>query len=104
MPEKFWCRRCGGLRVAREYEWCDECERAERENPKRIPRLSTVDAKKEVLDYLITTLDFIQHNLPEDLLEVEGEAREPGDVARILIAIRTLRTEFMRRTRPSKKT
>ena len=63
-------------------------------------RLSKIQAKKEVLDYLITTLDYIEANLPEDLLEVDGEERPPADVVRILAAIRVLHEEFTRRTRP----
>lgn len=62
--------------------------------------LSTIQAKKEVLDYLITTLDYIESNLPEDLSESDGEEREPADIVRILASIRVLRKEFMRRTRP----
>ena len=65
-------------------------------------RLSTVQAKKDVLDYLITTLDYIESNLPEDLTEPDGEEREPADIARILVAIRVLRDEFIRRTKPKK--
>lgn len=63
-------------------------------------KLSPIQAKKEVLDYLITTLDYIESNLPEDLLEVDGEGRPPADIVRILAAIRVLREEFTRRTRP----
>ena len=70
--------------------------------PVRRPQLSTVQAKKEVLDYLITTLDYIESNLPEDLLEVDGEERPPTDIVRILASIRALREELMRRTRPEK--
>ena len=65
-------------------------------------RLSTVQAKKDVLDYLITTLDYIESNLPEDLTEPDGEEREPADIARILVSIRVLREEFIRRTKPKK--
>jgi len=66
----------------------------------RKPQLSTIQAKKEVLDYLITTLDYIESNLPEDLSEVDGEERPPADIVRILAAIHVLREEFTRRTRP----
>ena len=68
----------------------------------RKPRLSTIQAKKEVLDYLITTLDYIETNMPEDLLEVDGEERQPSDIVRILASIRILREEFIRRSRPKK--
>ena len=67
-----------------------------------LPRLTTIQAKKEVLDYLITTLDYIEYNMPEDLLEVDGEERQPSDIVRILASIRVLREEFIRRTKPKR--
>lgn len=91
---KHWCRRCGGARVAKINQWCDECEGQTRPAP-----LSAAQAKKLVLDYLVTTLDFIESNLPEDLSEEEGEERAATDITRILTSIRVLRKEFMRRSR-----
>ena len=77
---------------------------AEAKRETRPQVISTVDAKKEVLDYLLTILDFVEYNLPEDLREKGGEKREYADIVRILAAIRALRTEFLRRTRPPNKT
>jgi hypothetical protein len=97
---KDWCRRCGGTRVAKINQWCDECEGQTR----RPAPLSTPQAKKLVLDYLITILDFIESTLPEDLSEEDGEERTEADIARVLASICVLRKEFMRRSSPMKRT
>jgi hypothetical protein len=61
-------------------------------------------AKKLVLDYLITILDFIESSLPEDLSEEDGEERTEADIAHVLASICVLRKEFMRRSSPMKRT